>query len=96
MRNYEVAYIADPEMDEQSLASLEEKVTGWIQGVGGEAVKVDRWGRRRLAYPIKKRVDGYYTFVSARIPPRASAGLEREMRLNEQILRFMVTLQEAV
>jgi len=50
MRNYEVAYIADPEIDEQSLAALEEKVKGWVDAAGGKVEKVDRWGKRRLAY----------------------------------------------
>ncbi len=69
MRNYELAYIADPDLDEQALLSLEEKVKGWIQAAGGEVVKIDRWGKRRLAYSIKKRVEGFYTIVTALLPP---------------------------
>lgn len=96
MRNYEVAYITDPDLDEASLTALEEKVKGWIEAAGGRIVKVDRWGKRRLAYPIKKRLDGYYYFFHAALPPQASAPLERDLRLSEQILRFMIVLgQEA-
>lgn len=92
MRNYEVAYITDPDLDEASLTALEEKVTGWIAAAGGRVVKVDRWGKRRLAYPIKKRMDGFYYFFQAELPPQASASLERDLRLSEQILRFMIVL----
>lgn len=94
MRNYELAYIADPDLDEQSLSTLEEKVRGWVEAAGGVIAKVDRWGKRRLAYPIKKRSDGVYTIISAQLPPKASVPLERDLRLSEQILRFMITLQE--
>ncbi|OGO09608.1 MAG: 30S ribosomal protein S6 [Chloroflexi bacterium RBG_13_66_10] len=96
MRNYEVAYITDPDLDEASLTALEEKVKGWIEATGGRVVKVDRWGKRRLAYPIKKRMDGFYYFFQAELPPQASAPLERDLRLSEQVLRFMIILgQEA-
>ena len=94
MRNYEVAYIADPEIDEQSLAALEEKVKGWGDAAGGKVEKVDRWGKRRLAYSIRKRNDGYYVFLQASLPNQAGSAIERDLRLNEQILRFIITQQE--
>lgn len=95
MRNYEIAYIADPELDEQALAALEDKVKGWVVAAGGEVSKVDRWGKRRLAYPIRKRMDGFYVILDARLPAAASHGLERDLRLTEQVLRYMITLQES-
>jgi len=93
MRNYEVAYIADPDLDEQALAALDERVAGWITAAGGSTIQVDRWGKRRMAYPIKKRLDGVYVFVQASLPPRATLDVERELRLQESILRFMITAQ---
>lgn len=95
MRNYEIAYIADPDLDEAALTALDEKVKGWIEGAGGSVVKVDRWGKRRLAYTIKKRHDGHYVFVQAALPSAAITPLERNLRLAEPVLRFMITLQEA-
>jgi small subunit ribosomal protein S6 len=94
MRNYEIAYIADSDLDESSLADLEEKVKGWVEAGGGKVVDVDRWGKRWLAYPIQKKNDGYYFFVKTEMPVDAPAEVERNMLLNEQILRFMVTVQE--
>ncbi|HHH83370.1 MAG TPA: 30S ribosomal protein S6 [Chloroflexi bacterium] len=94
MRNYEIAYIADPELDDEALAELEAKVKGWIEAAGGKLGKIDRWGKRRLAYPIKKKTDGHYVFIYADMPTEAPAIIERDFRLSEQILRFMFTLQE--
>jgi small subunit ribosomal protein S6 len=93
MRNYEVAYIADPDLDEAAQTALDERVAGWITAAGGQTIQVDRWGKRRMAYPIKKRLDGVYVFVKAQLPPRATLDLERELRLQESILRFMITSQ---
>jgi small subunit ribosomal protein S6 len=91
MRNYEVAYIADPEMDEQAQAALDERVAGWIEAAGGKTLSVDRWGKRRMAYAIKARSDGVYVFVQASLPSQAPAAIERDMRLQENILRFLIT-----
>lgn len=91
MRKYELAYIADPELDSEVLGALEEKIKGWIKGAGGKVVKVDSWGKRRLAYPIKKRNDGFYMFVEIEMPPDGGAAIEQDLRLNEQILRYMIT-----
>ncbi len=94
MRNYEVAYIADPDLDEATLTALEEKVQGWITAEGGTVTKVDRWGRRKLAYPLRKRTDGHYVFIFATLPPLSSASVERNLRLSEQVLRFLITVQD--
>jgi small subunit ribosomal protein S6 len=94
MRNYELAYIAHPELDEANLTSLEERVAGWIDAAGGKVVKVDRWGKRRLAYEIQKQIDGYYFILDIELPTEAGMVVERDLRLSEQILRFMITTKE--
>jgi small subunit ribosomal protein S6 len=94
MRNYEVAYIADPDLDEQSLETLQTKVQGWIETAGGKPGKVDVWGRRRLAYPIQKKTDGFYVYIQAEMPANGPLQIERELRLTEDIIRFMVTSVE--
>lgn len=90
MRNYEVAFIAQPDLDEASLTTLVEKVKGWIAAQGGQVQNVDNWGRRRMAYAIRKQKEGQYVFVQAQMPHTATRELERNLRLNEQVLRFMV------
>ncbi|MGD8603594.1 MAG: 30S ribosomal protein S6 [Anaerolineales bacterium] len=94
MRNYELAFIADPDLDENLVEELENKVKGWIETAGGKIDKVDRWGKRRLAYEINEKLDGYYYFIYAQMPPQANIEIERTMKLNEQILRSMITVQE--
>jgi small subunit ribosomal protein S6 len=91
MRKYELAFIADPELDAEGLTALEEKVQEWIEAAGGKAIKFDRWGKRRLAYPIKKRNDGYYVFIEVEMPPNGGVIVEQDLRLNEKILRYMIT-----
>ncbi len=95
MRSYELAYIAHPELDETELTSLEERVAGWIDAAGGKTVKVDRWGKRRLAYEIGNQTDGHYFILDVEMPPEAGAVVERDLRLSEQILRFMITLKDS-
>jgi small subunit ribosomal protein S6 len=94
MRNYELAYIAHPELDESTLTNLEERVAGWIDAAGGKINKVDRWGKRRLAYEIQKQMDGYYYILDLDMPTSACVVVERDLRLSEQILRFMITVKE--
>jgi small subunit ribosomal protein S6 len=96
MRNYELAYILDPELDEQSIETFGERVKGWIEAAGGTIKNIDGWGKRRLAYPIKKHTEGYYYFLQIEMPPQAGVAIERDLRLSEQILRFMISVQEPV
>lgn len=95
MRNYEVAYLVDSELDEDSRTEIEDKVKSWIEAAGGTVVSVDNWEKRRLAYPIKKKNEGYYVFIQTEMPTTAGRAVERDLTINEQILRFMITLQEA-
>lgn len=90
MRDYEVAFIAQPDLDESSLNTLIEKAKGWITNSGGQVVKVDAWGRRKLAYSIRKQSEGQYVFITANLNPTATREIERNMRFTEQILRFLI------
>jgi len=94
MRDYEIASILSLDLDESGLAALTERIASWIAAAGGEVASVDNWGRRKLAYPIKKQQEGHYVFWYASLPPAAPAEIERQMRLNEDVLRFMVVRAE--
>lgn len=94
MRNYELALIVDPEVEENSLPEIEDKVKKWVEASGGVISNVDRWGKRRLAYPIQKKNEGYYFILQIEMPPQAGVEIERELRINEQILRYMITSRE--
>jgi small subunit ribosomal protein S6 len=91
MRDYEVAFIAHPDLDESTLQALIEKAKGWVTGTGGQVMNVDIWGRRRLAYPIRKQKEGQYVFLQTQMSAAATREIERNMRFSEQILRFLVT-----
>lgn len=94
MRHYEIATIQKFGLDDSGLAALTEMIESWIAAAGGEVVAVKNWGRRKLAYPIKKQQEGHYVFWYVDLPPTAPVELERQMRLNEDVLRFMVTRAE--
>ena len=94
MPNYEVGLIVHPDLDDAAFNDVVEKVKGWIVDSGGKVSKTDLWGKRKLAYPIQKQSEGQYVFLQATMPGSAVATLERNMRLQEPIMRFLVTLVE--
>jgi len=94
MRTYEIVVIAHPDLDEAAFEALIEKVQGWITGVDGSIEKVDRWGRRRMAYAIRKQREGQYVLLKAQMPSSFIAELERNLQLQEPVMRYMVTIIE--
>jgi len=94
MRTYELVCIIHPDLDENAFKGVIEKVNGWISEAGGNVDKVDTWGRRRMAYSIRKHREGQYVLFHINILPSATAGLERNIRFQESILRSMLTLVE--
>lgn len=91
MRNYELVFIIHPDLDETSTTDTVEKVSGWITESGGTVTKVDMWGKRQLAYPIRKQKDGQYVLIQAQIDPSFGSELERNLRFQEPVMRFLLT-----
>jgi small subunit ribosomal protein S6 len=89
MRLYELTVIIDSSLDESSLQSEIEKIENRITGSGGKIHKLDRWGVKRLAYVIDKHSQGYYAFFLFESEPGLTMELERNMRINENVLRFL-------
>jgi small subunit ribosomal protein S6 len=79
-----------PDLDEVAFPASVDKVKGWMTTAGGTVTQTNVWGRRRLAYPINKLTEGQYVLFLADLPAQALAGLEREFRLSEEILRFLI------
>ena len=79
MRNYEVVFIVHPDLDETALTALVEKVKAWISDSGGSVEKADVWGKRRMAYRIRKQRDGQYDYMVASFAPTFNAELERNL-----------------
>ncbi|MGD0574807.1 MAG: 30S ribosomal protein S6 [Anaerolineales bacterium] len=95
MRNYELGLVIRTEVNEEALNEFLEKIKGWITQAGGSLTKTDLWGKRQLAYPIMKQREGLYVFLNAEMPPAATSELEHNLRLTEQVLRFLIVRQEA-
>ncbi len=92
MTKYETVYILDPGYDETRAGEEADKVSGWIQDVGGEVVEVQKWGKRRLAYEVNKKRDGVYTMVVWQGPGPGVKEVERRLRMNEDVMRVLTTL----
>jgi small subunit ribosomal protein S6 len=92
MRDYEVVFIVHPDLDENALKSVIEKVQTWITDSGGSIVKTDNWGKRRLAYVIRKQREGQYIFIQAQMVPTFTNELERNLRFLEPVMRFLITV----
>jgi small subunit ribosomal protein S6 len=90
MRRYELMVILDPDLEERTVApSLDQLLTVVRQG-GGSVEKIDVWGRRRLAYEIDHKAEGIYAVVDVTAEPRDVTELDRQLRLNEAVLRTKV------
>ena len=94
MRKYEIIFIAQPDLDEENLNSVIEKIKGWITDDKGEVVSVDNWGKKRMAYRIRKQRDGQYILITANMEPASVKNLSQNMRFVESIMRSMITLVE--
>lgn len=91
---YEVLYILDPNLGEEATAALVEKFKALVEG-NGTLTSIDEWGKRRLAYPIDYKTEGYYVLMSFNSAPEFPAELERNFKNDERIMRYMVTRKEA-
>ena len=91
MRKYELVCILQPELDETAVNGALDRVKGWVSDSGGTVDKVDMWGKRRMAYVIRKQRDGQYVLFNITLPTKATADLERNLRFLEPVIRHMLT-----
>ena len=92
MRNYELVCIAQPDLDETAFNEVVESVKGWISEAGGTVDKVDIWGKRKLAYLIRKQREGQYVLFHVTLAPDTTKELERKIRFLEPVMRHMLTV----
>ncbi|HET7903383.1 MAG TPA: 30S ribosomal protein S6 [Candidatus Eisenbacteria bacterium] len=92
MKLYETTIIYDPSLEETRLNEEVERVTQPIAAAGGTVVEVQRWGKKKLAYIIRKRRDGIYIHVKHQSPPGLIAEMDRRFRLNESVLRHLTIM----
>ena len=90
MNTYELVCIIHPDLDDNAFKGIIEKVNGWVSEAGGNVDKVEPWGRRRMAYTIRKQREGQYVLFNITMLPSAAAGLERNISFQESVLRSML------
>jgi small subunit ribosomal protein S6 len=95
MRRYEVMVILAPDLEERTVQPSLDTFLNVIRQSGGSVEKVDVWGRRRLAYEINKRSEGIYAVVEVVCSSEAVAELDRQLSLNESVLRTKVLRRDA-
>ncbi|ALR13709.1 30S ribosomal protein S6 [Mycobacteroides saopaulense] len=90
MRQYEIMVILDPTLDERTVAPSLDTFLNVIRGDGGTVSKVEVWGKRRLAYEIAKHAEGIYAVIDVVAAPATVSELDRQLGLNESVLRTKV------
>lgn len=90
LRHYEIMVILDAALEERTVAPSLDTYLNVIRTAGGSVEKLDVWGRRRLSYEINKKAEGIYAVIDLQATPEAVAELDRQLRLNESVLRTKV------
>ncbi|MDO5015613.1 MAG: 30S ribosomal protein S6 [Eubacteriales bacterium] len=92
-RSYELLYVLKPDLGEEGLAAMDERIQGIINA-NGEVSEVDVWGTRKLAYEIQDYKEGYYVVVEFASEPSFPQELERQLRINDSVLRYLISSLE--
>jgi small subunit ribosomal protein S6 len=90
LRDYELVVVLSPEVGDEGYAATVERISNVITAAGGEIKNVDQWGRRRLAYPIRRYAEGYYAVTTFVANPETIRPLESNLDLAEDVLRHLV------
>ena len=90
MRDYEMIIIINPDVAEEDIPGTIDKVSEFITSRGGEVTEVDRWGKRKLAYPINHFREGNYVLTRFKFEPGMTAELEANLKISEMILRHLL------
>jgi small subunit ribosomal protein S6 len=90
MHKYELVCIIHPDLDEAAFNGIIEKVKGWVGEIGGSVDKTEVWGRKRLAYIIKKQKEGQYVLFNLSLEPATTNALDQNLRFTEPIIRYML------
>ncbi len=94
MRAYEVIFILDPALGDDGVEAAVVAARGVLAKAGGDIAEVQKWGKKRLAYDIKKRREGHYVYLRVQAPGKAVAELERHLKIAEPVLKYLTVLVE--
>lgn len=95
MNKYELALVLVPTLDDEAKVAEMAKVQELITRFGGTIDKIDDWGKKRLAYEIQKKNEGFFSFITFESPANAPAEIESRIRIMESVLRYLVIRKEA-
>jgi len=90
LRDYELVLIVSPEVGEEKFEAIVDNVSQFITGKGGAISDVERWGKRKLAYPIRRFMEGSYVLTRFRLKPALSQELEANLQISEEVLRHLL------
>jgi small subunit ribosomal protein S6 len=91
LRDYELVIIVSPEAEDEAIESVIERVSRFITENSGTVSNIERWGKRRLAYPIKHFMEGSYVLARFKMKPKLSKELEASLGISEEVLRHLLT-----
>ncbi len=89
-RDYELGFILNPEVSEEQNSSILERIQQIVNTNDGQVVRINQWGRRRLAYPIEHQRDGFYVFFDMILTPETVSELDRNLKVTEEVLRHII------
>jgi small subunit ribosomal protein S6 len=89
-RDYELGFILQPEVKEEQTRATMERIEQIVNTYGGQIMRVNQWGRRRLAYPIDHHRDGLYVFIDMVLTPETVSELDRTLKVSEDVLRHLI------
>jgi small subunit ribosomal protein S6 len=95
LRDYEILYIVRPELDDDQLGQAVERVNALIANVGGEHVKTDVWGKRRLAYEVDRLREGYYVLTDFKVDPERVPEMESTLKISDTVFRHLIVRKPA-
>ena len=95
MNKYELAVVVNAQIDDEARTAAVERCKELITRFGGQIGEIEDWGKKKLAYEIQKMSEAYYTVVTFEAPLEAPAQIEENIRIMEQVVRFLIVKQEA-
>jgi len=94
MNQYEVMYVIDPALEDSARIELINRFSDLVKKNGGEVDRVDEWGKRRLAYAIQYKTEGYYVLMYIKAPAELPREIERNMQISDAVLRYLTVRYE--
>jgi small subunit ribosomal protein S6 len=94
MKKYEIMYIINPTILEEGREAVIEKVTNLLTSNGAAVLKTEKWGERKLAYPIEKKKTGYYVLTTFEMEGTALTEVEAKLNITEEVMRYIIVKQD--